>query len=152
MPRALAETSHFRTDKKRIKRAGRYDWEKMRQVVKELMNDRSLARKHRDHELSGDCAGVRECHVEQDWLLIDDKEGPCTRAPSDAFARAPTANCSDRPSVGAASGHDGGKRQDPGHDPEHRSWPRRPRWRLSRCMDERASGGAAFGRGDGAAG
>ena len=41
MPRALAETSQFRTDKKRIKRSGRYDWEKMRQVVKELMNSSS---------------------------------------------------------------------------------------------------------------
>jgi len=76
MPRALAETSQFKTDKRRIKRSGRYEWEKMRQVVKELMNDRPLPRKHRDHELSGDYAGVRECHVEADWLLIYDKEGP----------------------------------------------------------------------------
>lgn len=75
MPRALAETSQFRTDKKRIKRSGRHDWEKMRQVVKQLMNDRPLARRHHDHELSGDYAGVRECHVEPDWLLIHDKEG-----------------------------------------------------------------------------
>ncbi|HYN62382.1 MAG TPA: type II toxin-antitoxin system YafQ family toxin [Rubrivivax sp.] len=47
----------------------------MRWVVKELMNDRLLQAKQRDHELSGDYAGVRECHVEPDWLLIYDKEG-----------------------------------------------------------------------------
>lgn len=76
MPRSLAETSQFKTDKKRIKRSGRHDWEKMRQVVKELMNDRPLAKKHCDHELSGEYAGVRECHVEADWLLIYDKDGP----------------------------------------------------------------------------
>lgn len=75
MPRALKETGTFKKDKKRIKGSGRYDWEKMRSVVKELMNDRQLDAKHRDHELSGDYVGVRECHIEPDWLLIYDKEG-----------------------------------------------------------------------------
>jgi len=31
--RELRETSQFKTDKKRIQRSGRYDWEKMRKVV-----------------------------------------------------------------------------------------------------------------------
>lgn len=39
------------------------------------MNDRPLEAKHRDHALTGDYTGVRECHVEPDWLLIYDKEG-----------------------------------------------------------------------------
>ena len=43
----------------------------MREAVKELMNDRPLDVKHRDHELSGE-----ECHIEPDWLLVYDKEGP----------------------------------------------------------------------------
>lgn len=75
MARALRETGQFKKDKKRIKGSGRYDWNKMRSVVRELMNDRPLEPKHRDHELSGDYAGVRECHVEPDWLLVYDKEG-----------------------------------------------------------------------------
>ena len=75
MPRALKETGQFKKDKRRIKRSGRYDWAKMRTVVRELMNDRPLAAKHRDHELSGTYQGVRECHVEPDWLLIYDKSG-----------------------------------------------------------------------------
>jgi addiction module RelE/StbE family toxin len=54
MSRALKETSQFKADKKRIKGSGRYDWEKMRSVVKELMNDRPPDEKHRDHKLSGD--------------------------------------------------------------------------------------------------
>ncbi len=62
MPRALKET-------------GQYDWEKMRAIVKDLMNDRPLEKMHRDHGLSGVYAGVRECHIEPDWLLIYDKEG-----------------------------------------------------------------------------
>ncbi len=75
MSRALKETSQFKTDKKRIKRSGRYGWEDMRAVVKELMNDRPLDEKHRDHSLSGEYEGSRECHVEPDWLLIYDKSG-----------------------------------------------------------------------------
>jgi hypothetical protein len=44
MPRALKETAQFKADKKRIKGSGRYDWEKMRSVVGELMNDAHWAR------------------------------------------------------------------------------------------------------------
>jgi mRNA interferase YafQ len=76
MPRLLKETGQFKTDKKRIKGSGRYDWDKMRTIVKELMNDRPLDVKHRDHELSGEYAGTRECHIEPDWLIIYDKDGP----------------------------------------------------------------------------
>lgn len=75
MPRTLEETAQFKRDKKRIKGSGRYDWEKMRAVVKELLNDRPLSVKYQNHELSGEYAGVRECHIEGDWLLIYDKEG-----------------------------------------------------------------------------
>ena len=47
----------------------------MRAVVKQLMNDRPLPEHQHDHELSGIYAGVRECHVAPDWLLIYDKIG-----------------------------------------------------------------------------
>jgi len=47
----------------------------MRLVVKELPSDRPGDKQHRDHELSGKFQGVRECHIEPDWLLIYDKEG-----------------------------------------------------------------------------
>ena len=75
MARTLEETGQFKRDKKRIKGSGRYDWNKIRTVVKELMNDRPLEPRHRDHVLSGEYAGVRECHVEPDWLLVYDREG-----------------------------------------------------------------------------
>jgi mRNA interferase YafQ len=44
-------------------------------VVHELMNDRPLDAWHREHVLAGEYAGVRECHIEPDWLLIYDLEG-----------------------------------------------------------------------------
>lgn len=76
MARSLEETSQFKRDKKRIKGSGRHDWAQMRNVVRELMNDRTLDPKYRDHELLGEYAGVRECHVGPDWLLIYDMDGP----------------------------------------------------------------------------
>ncbi len=75
MSRTLKETKRFKADKKRIKGAGCYDWVKMRNIVKELMNDRPLDPKHCDHNLAGEYHGVRECHIEPDWLLIYDKSG-----------------------------------------------------------------------------
>ena len=54
MSRKLKETAQFKTDKKRIKRSGRYEWSKLRDVVKALMNDRPLDAKHRYHALTGE--------------------------------------------------------------------------------------------------
>ncbi len=75
MPRALKETSQFKKDKKRIKGSGRHDWDKMLKIVKCLMHDDPLQPKHRDHDLTGEYAGVRECHITPDWLLVYDKTG-----------------------------------------------------------------------------
>ena len=75
MPRDLRETAQFKSDKKRVKKSGRHDWEKLRSLVAMLMNDQPLPAKNRDHKLSGVYAGVSECHVEPDWLLIYDRQG-----------------------------------------------------------------------------
>jgi mRNA interferase YafQ len=39
-------------------------------VLEKLANDEPLEPRHRDHELSGDWSGYRECHVKPDLLLI----------------------------------------------------------------------------------
>ena len=39
-------------------------------VLVALSNDQPLESRHRDHDLSGDWAGYRECHVKPDLLLI----------------------------------------------------------------------------------
>jgi len=75
MPRELKETSQFKSDKKRVQRSGRHDWEKMRDVVRMLMNDQPLPERNRDHALTGDYAGTRECHITPDWLLVYLKTG-----------------------------------------------------------------------------
>jgi mRNA interferase YafQ len=39
-------------------------------VLTTLASDEPLETRHRDHELSGDWEGYRECHVKPDLLLI----------------------------------------------------------------------------------
>lgn len=39
-------------------------------VIKLLAKGKSLPEKYRDHALTGDWIGFRECHIRPDWLLI----------------------------------------------------------------------------------
>ena len=34
------------------------------------MNDVPVVRQNRDHPLTGDWVGYRECHIQSDWLLV----------------------------------------------------------------------------------
>lgn len=40
------------------------------EVIKKLAAGEPLPERNKDHPLSGDYAGCRECHVAPDWLLI----------------------------------------------------------------------------------
>lgn len=40
------------------------------EVVDTLRQGKSLAKKYRDHALSGNYKGFRECHIKPDWLLV----------------------------------------------------------------------------------
>lgn len=42
----------------------------LNRIVKTLAEGKKLESKHKDHDLKGDFAGFRECHVQPDWLLI----------------------------------------------------------------------------------
>lgn len=42
----------------------------LRSVLMALVTDQPLDAKFRDHDLSGDWAGYRECHLKPDLLLI----------------------------------------------------------------------------------
>lgn len=39
-------------------------------VIDELRKGNQLNEKYRDHALSGNWKGFRECHIKPDWLLI----------------------------------------------------------------------------------
>ena len=42
----------------------------LRDSVNRLAAREALSSEYRDHQLVGDYAGFRECHIEPDWLLI----------------------------------------------------------------------------------
>jgi len=47
--------------------------EKLNEVILMLANDQELPAQNKDHALSGDYIGTRECHIQPDWLLIYSK-------------------------------------------------------------------------------
>ncbi len=59
----------FKRDYKRIKKRG-YDTRLLKKVIGLLAEGQELPRVYRDHALSGDYAGCRECHIAPDWLLV----------------------------------------------------------------------------------
>lgn len=66
---SLETTGQFRKDYKRIKKRG-YDTKLLEDIIQMLLEEKPLPLKHRDHALSGNYAGFRECHIQPDWLLI----------------------------------------------------------------------------------
>ena len=62
-------TAQFKKDYKLICKRG-YDAALLQSVVTELAMGNPLPEKNRDHELSGNWKGHRECHILPDWLLI----------------------------------------------------------------------------------
>ena len=62
-------TNQFKKDIKLAKRQGK-NIDKLFSVVDILASGEALPAKYRDHDLSGDYRGCRECHIEPGWLLI----------------------------------------------------------------------------------
>ncbi|VAX08027.1 mRNA interferase YafQ [hydrothermal vent metagenome] len=69
MTRYVEQTSLFKRQVKLAVKRGK-DIEKLQQIVRQLIKDSPLAVKYRDHKLTGNFCGCRECHIEPDWLLI----------------------------------------------------------------------------------
>ena len=59
----LVTTNQFKKDLKRIQKWG-YD------ILNTLRSNQALSPKYRDHALTGNYIGFRECHIEPDWLLV----------------------------------------------------------------------------------
>ena len=65
----IIHSGQFRRDYKLVKKRG-YDMKLLADVVEKLQSGLPLEKKYRDHELTGDYRGSRECHIRPDWLLI----------------------------------------------------------------------------------
>lgn len=64
-------TSRF---KRQYKKLNQNDKQSVKAIINKLLNDEPLEPKHKDHKLTGQYEGFRECHIKPDLLLIYKKE------------------------------------------------------------------------------
>ena len=65
----IVATGKFKKDLKTIIKRG-YNMKLMDEIVTKLSNGEKLPEKNKDHALSGNYIGKRECHITPDWILI----------------------------------------------------------------------------------
>jgi len=65
----IAYTNSFQRDYQKMKRRGK-DMNKLGAVITTLAEGVPLDKRYQEHALSGKYKGMRECHIESDWLLI----------------------------------------------------------------------------------
>ena len=65
----IQRTSQFKKDyKTAVKRGLKISL--LKEIVLLLADGQPLPEKNKDHALTGDWKGYRECHIEPDWLLV----------------------------------------------------------------------------------
>ena len=62
-------TRKFEKDLAKARKRGN-DLEKIKEVIRALINEEALNPRCRNHKLRGDYQDRWECHIEPDWLLI----------------------------------------------------------------------------------
>ncbi|HDV5773769.1 type II toxin-antitoxin system mRNA interferase toxin, RelE/StbE family [Legionella erythra] len=65
----LELATQFKRDLKKITKQGKRRT-LLDSIVEQLQKEEPLDPKHKDHNLSGNWDGYRECHITPDWLLI----------------------------------------------------------------------------------
>ena len=65
----LELSTQFKRDLKKVNKQGK-DRSLLNEVIDLLQKETVLHLKHKDHNLSGNWNGYRECHITPDWLLI----------------------------------------------------------------------------------
>lgn len=62
-------TNQFKKDLKLAEKQTK-NLNKLFEVIEILANGETLDARYKDHGLTGNYKGMRECHIEPDWLLI----------------------------------------------------------------------------------
>ena len=62
-------TKTFRKDFQKCKKRG-LDVSLIESVLEMIINDKPLPSRYRNHILSGNYSGCRECHIKPDWIMI----------------------------------------------------------------------------------
>ena len=65
----IRRSKKFKNDYKRILRQG-CDKAKLLDTIQKIHSGDPLPESYYDHDLHGEMAGFRECHIEPDWLLV----------------------------------------------------------------------------------
>ena len=69
MKYGIRKTARYRKSLKKMLKRGK-DIKKISAVVRILAMGETLPPQYRDHALSGDLEGLRDCHIENDWVLL----------------------------------------------------------------------------------
>ena len=69
MKYTLQPTTQFKRDLKKAQKQNK-NLDLLNKVLQQLADGIPLPEKNRDHALTGNYAGCRECHIQPDWLLI----------------------------------------------------------------------------------
>ena len=67
--RKVLHEGRFKRDLKRMQKRGK-DLKKIFDIIEKLEGGETLPIRNRDHALTGDWIGFRDCHIEPDWVLI----------------------------------------------------------------------------------
>ena len=65
----LHTTGQFRKDEKLARKRG-LEISLLMSVIQTLLEEKPLDPKYKDHPLTGNYSGFRECHIQPNWLLI----------------------------------------------------------------------------------
>ena len=62
-------SNKFKKDIRRAIKRG-HNINQIQAIIELLASGESLPEKYKDHQLTGNWSGYRECHINPDWLLI----------------------------------------------------------------------------------
>lgn len=66
-------SARFKKGLERAKKRG-LNTDKLSNIIKMLADGKKLPPEYKDHKLTGNYAGKRECHIDPDWLLVYEYE------------------------------------------------------------------------------
>lgn len=69
MNREIVWTAQFKKDDK-LAMKRHMDMDLLDHIIRALSRDETLPERNKDHSLTGDWVGHRECHIQPDWLLV----------------------------------------------------------------------------------
>ena len=67
---SIKTTQGYRRALKKLVRSGQFKIDKLEKVIDAIVQGKKLSKNNKDHELSGDLVGFRECHIQPDILLV----------------------------------------------------------------------------------